>query len=114
MADEDLLLLSHGSLGQGWRQTGFAREARLGSFGSSTQPWRIGTPRTRGSRPWARDLRAARAVSFSAWAGLARYEPLDEPELGAFEQLDREALGLHMLKRLAQHVVGAEANERRR
>src|ERR1700694_5330255 len=52
------------------------------------------------------------SCSRSAWAGFARYQPLDEPELGAFEQLDREALGLHLLERLAKHMVGPEANER--
>lgn len=50
----------------------------------------------------------------SAWAGFARYQPLNEAELGAFEQLDREALGLHVLERFAKDMVGAEAKQRRR
>ena len=57
---------------------------------------------------WLRDL-----FAFSL-GGVCAYQPLNEAELGAFEQLDREALGLHVLERFAKDMLGPEAKQRRR
>ena len=39
------------------------------------------------------------------WSGLARYQPLHDPEQSPFEVLDSEVMPLDMVERVTQQVI---------